>query len=68
MTKTNGSKVSGGQIKVSKASKTSKVNKGNIVGKARIIFFSSDRSKGNFFQFWKWNEIIRFNRIFKKIK
>ena len=44
------------------------VNFENIVGKARIIFFSSDRSKGNFFQFWKWNESIRFNRIFKKIK
>ncbi len=44
------------------------VNFENIVGKARIIFFSSDKNKGNFFQFWKWNDIIRFNRIFKKIK
>jgi len=40
----------------------------NIVGKARIIFFSNDKKKGAFFQFWKWNESIRFNRLFKKIK
>jgi signal peptidase I len=40
----------------------------NLVGKARIIFFSSDKEKGSFFKFWKWNEIIRFERFFKKIK
>ena len=39
----------------------------NIVGKARIIFFSNDKSVGNLFQFWKWNKSIRFNRLFKKI-
>ena len=43
------------------------VNKENLVGKARIIFFSSDKKKGNFLMFWKWNKSIRFNRIIKKI-
>tara|TARA_B100000700_G_C14982684_1_gene827203 strand:- start:985 stop:1713 length:729 start_codon:yes stop_codon:yes gene_type:complete len=40
----------------------------NIVGKARLIFFSNDKTKGNFFEFWKWDKSIRFNRLFKKIK
>ena len=43
------------------------VHQDNLVGKAQFIFFSSDRSKGSIFSFWKWNEIIRFNRFFKKI-
>lgn len=37
----------------------------NLIGKARIIFFSS---KDNPLKFWKWHKIIRGNRIFKKIK
>jgi signal peptidase I len=44
------------------------VNFDNIVGKARIIFFSTDKNKGNALKFWNWNKIIRFERIFKKIK
>tara|TARA_B100000700_G_scaffold324013_1_gene429123 strand:- start:1192 stop:1920 length:729 start_codon:yes stop_codon:yes gene_type:complete len=40
----------------------------NIVGKARIIFFSNDKSIGNFFEFWKWSKSIRFDRLFKKIQ
>tara|TARA_Y100000590_G_scaffold117189_1_gene133869 strand:- start:5179 stop:5907 length:729 start_codon:yes stop_codon:yes gene_type:complete len=40
----------------------------NFVGKARTIFFSNDKKKGSFFKIWKWNESIRFNRFFKKIK
>ena len=40
----------------------------NLVGKARVIFFSNDKKKGNFFQLWKWKNIIRWERIFKKIK
>ena len=40
----------------------------NIVDKARLIFFSNDKNKGNFFQFWKWNHSIRFDRLMKKIK
>ncbi len=44
------------------------VHKDNLVGKARIIFFSSDRKVGSIFKFWKWNDILRFNRFFKVIK
>ena len=44
------------------------VNFNNLVGKARIIFFSSDRKKGSFLQFWNWNQIIRKGRLFKKIQ
>ena len=40
----------------------------NLVGKARIIFFSNDKKIGNIFKFWKWNDIMRFKRFFKKIK
>ena len=43
------------------------VNFNNLVGKARIIFFSTDKEKGSFFKFWDWNQIIRKDRIFKKI-
>ena len=44
------------------------VNKNNIVGKAQIIFFSSDYKTGSIFKFWNWKKILRLNRIFKKIK
>ena len=44
------------------------VHKDNLVGKAQFIFFSSDRSKGSIFSFWNWNEILRFDRFFKKIQ
>ncbi len=43
------------------------VHKENLVGKARFIFFSSDKKIGNFFEFWKWSKSIRFKRFFKKI-
>ena len=43
------------------------VHKDNLVGKAQFIFFSSDRSKGSIFSIWKWDEILRLNRLFKKI-
>ena len=43
------------------------VHKDNLVGKARFIFFSSDKSEGSIFSFWKWNKSIRFERFFKKI-
>ena len=43
------------------------VNKDNLVGKAQFIFFSSDRSIGSIFSFWKWNKSLRFERFFKKI-
>ena len=44
------------------------VNFNNLVGKARIIFFSSNKKKGSFFKFWDWNQIVRKDRLFKKIK
>ena len=43
------------------------VNKLNLVGKARIIFFSTNKNKGNIFQIWKWFEIIQWNRFFNII-
>ena len=44
------------------------VNFNNLVGKARIIFFSSDYRIGSLIKIWKWNKTIRMNRFFKKIK
>ena len=44
------------------------VHKNNLVGKARIIFFSSDRKIGSILKFWKWGDILRFNRFLKVIK
>ena len=43
------------------------VHKDNLVGKAQFIFYSSDKTVGNFFAFWKWHKSIRFDRFFKKI-
>mgnify|MGYP001499766881 FL=1 len=43
------------------------VHRNNLVGKAQFIFFSSDRSVGSIFSFWKWNKSLRFGRFFKKI-
>jgi len=40
----------------------------NLVGKARVIFFSNDISIASFFKFWKWNSSLRIKRFFKKIK
>ena len=39
----------------------------NLVGKAQLIFFSNDKKKGSFFEFWKWKKSIRIDRFFKKI-
>ncbi len=43
------------------------VHRNNLVGKAQFIFFSSDRTKGSIFSFWKWNKSIRLDRFFKRI-
>ena len=43
------------------------VHEDNLVGKAQVMFFSSDSSIGSIFKFWQWNEILRFDRFFKKI-
>ena len=44
------------------------VNINNLVGKARVIFFSNNKKKGSFFKFWKWDKSIRTHRILNKIK
>jgi len=43
------------------------VHEDNLVGKAQLIFFSSDFRIGSIFSFWKWHKTIRFDRFFKKI-
>ena len=43
------------------------VHKDNLVGKAQILFFSTNPKLGSIFEIWKWPEIMRFNRFFKKI-
>ncbi len=37
----------------------------NLVGKARIIFFSTN---GSVLEFWNWQNSIRFERFFKKVQ
>ncbi len=39
----------------------------NLVGKARVIFFSNDRIVGSLFTPLKWHNSIRFKRTLKKI-
>ena len=43
------------------------VHKNNLVGKAQILFFSSDYRVGSILKFWKWKEILRTKRFFKLI-
>ena len=40
----------------------------NLVGKAQLVFFSHDRTKGSFFKFWKWKNSLRIDRFFDKIQ
>ena len=40
----------------------------NLVGKARVIFFSNDKEEASLYKIWKWNKSIRASRFFKKIK
>jgi signal peptidase I len=41
------------------------VPKENLIGEARIIFFSSNQP---FWKFWSWHKSIRWHRILKKIE
>ena len=43
------------------------VHHDNLVGKAQLLFFSSDSRKGSIFQIWKWTDILRYDRFFKKL-
>ena len=44
------------------------VNFENLVGKAKIIFFSNDKKESSFIKFWRWNKSLRTERFFKEIK
>jgi len=44
------------------------VKKLNLVGKAKIIFFSNDTNKGSLLKFWNLNNSFRFNRTFKVLR
>ena len=41
------------------------VKKLNLVGRAKLIFFSNDTNKGSFLKFWNWQNSFRFERLFK---
>ena len=43
------------------------VNNTNLVGEAKMLFFSTDSKKGYFFEFWK-DGLYRFSRFFSKVK
>ena len=40
----------------------------NLVGRAEIIFFSSDPQEAGWLEFWKWPWAIRYDRILKFIE
>tara|TARA_B110000116_G_C16592593_1_gene471252 strand:+ start:80 stop:808 length:729 start_codon:yes stop_codon:yes gene_type:complete len=44
------------------------VDSNNLVGKAKIIFFSTNNNEGNIFEFWKWKYSLRIDRFLSKIK
>ena len=43
------------------------VNKLNLVGEAKVIFFSNDTNKSNLIRFWNLNKSFRLERLFKKL-
>ena len=43
------------------------VNNNNLVGKAKVIFFSNDTLKSNLFKFWNLKNSFRIDRLFKKL-
>ena len=43
------------------------VNRTNLVGQAKIIFFSNDTIKGSIFKFWNLNNSFRLERLFSKL-
>ena len=40
----------------------------NIIGKAKIIFFSNDTKSGSVLKFWNWKNSLRIDRTFKILK
>ena len=43
------------------------VNSINLVGKAKIIFFSNDTIKGSLLKFWNLPNSFRFKRTFQRL-
>ena len=43
------------------------VHHDNLVGKAQLLFFSSNSREGSIFQIWKWPTILRYDRFFKRL-
>ena len=43
------------------------VNNLNLVGKAKLIFFSNDTNISSLLKFWNLNKSFRFERLFKKL-
>ena len=43
------------------------VKKLNLVGKAKLIFFSNDTKKGSMLKIWNLNNSLRYKRTFKKL-
>ena len=39
----------------------------NLVGKAKIIFFSNEKKRSSFIKFWRWSKSLRIDRFFKNI-
>ena len=44
------------------------VKKLNLVGKAKIIFFSNDTFKGSLLKFWNLSNSLRLDRTFQALK
>ena len=44
------------------------VSSENLVGNAKIIFFSNDTISGSILKFWNWNESLRIERFFNLLK
>ena len=44
------------------------VHQNNLVGKARMIFFSNDTATSSVLKFWNWRKSLRTERFFKIIK
>jgi signal peptidase I len=43
------------------------VNNLNLVGEAKLIFFSNDTNKSSLLKIWNLNKSFRFDRLFKKL-
>ena len=44
------------------------VSNENLVGNAKLIFFSNDTISGSIFKFWNWSNSLRIKRFFRLLK